>query len=227
MFEFHFLCAGLNHFPTQSSSLPLHVRRTPDLRSLSNGRQVSRPQPGDGDKEAPRCLLTLEQHIQVSQLLPTEPTRRLFPKPPTFHPFISAICCDLLFLEDAIIFSGKNKYACSVNQSSLTLWWPHGLYPHQAPPSMGFSRQEHWSGLPFPFPGDLPDPGTEPMSPALAGGFFNWATWEAQEQISSTLNDNLKIKHISENWNISTLIFLEVLSSRIGGLNLNSYTMFF
>ena len=37
----------------------------------------------------------------------------------------------------------------------------------QAPPSMGFSRQEYWSGLPFPSPGDLPDPGTEPRSPAL------------------------------------------------------------
>ena len=38
---------------------------------------------------------------------------------------------------------------------------------HQAPPSMGFSRQEHWSGLPFPSPGDLLDPGIEPRSPAL------------------------------------------------------------
>ena len=38
---------------------------------------------------------------------------------------------------------------------------------HQAPPSMGFSRQEYWSGLPFPSPGDLPDPGIEPRSPAL------------------------------------------------------------
>ena len=38
---------------------------------------------------------------------------------------------------------------------------------HQAPPSMGFSRQEYWSGLPFPSPGDLPDPGIEPSSPAL------------------------------------------------------------
>ena len=38
---------------------------------------------------------------------------------------------------------------------------------YQAPPSMGFSRQECWSGLPFPSPGDLPDPGTEPGSPAL------------------------------------------------------------
>ena len=38
---------------------------------------------------------------------------------------------------------------------------------HQAPPSTGFSRQEYWSGLPFPFPGDLPDPGIEPRSPEL------------------------------------------------------------
>ena len=37
---------------------------------------------------------------------------------------------------------------------------------YQAPPSVGFSSQEHWSGLPFPSPGDLPDPGIEPGSPA-------------------------------------------------------------
>ena len=54
---------------------------------------------------------------------------------------------------------------------------------NQAPLSMGFSRQEYWSGLPCPPPGDLPDPGIEPvfLSPALAGGFFTTsATWEAQ-----------------------------------------------
>ena len=48
---------------------------------------------------------------------------------------------------------------------------------------MGFSRQELWSGLPFPPPGDPPDPGTEPgspLSPTLAGGFFTGsATWKA------------------------------------------------
>ena len=44
-----------------------------------------------------------------------------------------------------------------------TLW----TVAHQAPPSMGFSRQEYWSGLPFPSPGDLPDPGIEPRSPTL------------------------------------------------------------
>ena len=38
---------------------------------------------------------------------------------------------------------------------------------YQAPPSMGFSRQEYWSGLPFPSPGHLPDPGIEPGSPTL------------------------------------------------------------
>ena len=38
---------------------------------------------------------------------------------------------------------------------------------YQAPPQMGFSRQEYWSGLPFPSPGELPDPGIEPRSPAL------------------------------------------------------------
>ena len=40
-------------------------------------------------------------------------------------------------------------------------------YSHQVPLSMGFSRQEYWSRLPFPSPGDLPDPGIEPRSPAL------------------------------------------------------------
>ena len=40
---------------------------------------------------------------------------------------------------------------------------------YQVSPTMGFSRQEYWSGLPFPSPGDLPYPGVEPVSPALQG----------------------------------------------------------
>ena len=53
--------------------------------------------------------------------------------------------------------------ALSRVQLSATPW----IVAHQAPPSMGFSRQEYWSGLPFPSPGDLPDPGIEPGSPAF------------------------------------------------------------
>ena len=64
-------------------------------------------------------------------------------------------------------------------QLFATLW----TVACQAPLSMGFSRQEYWSGLPFPSPGDLSDPGINTASltsPALAGGFFiTSATWEA------------------------------------------------
>ena len=67
-------------------------------------------------------------------------------------------------------------FACMLSHFSCvqvfaTLW----TVAHQASLSMGFSRQEYWSGLPFPPPGDLPNPGIEPaslMSPALAGRFF-------------------------------------------------------
>ena len=54
-----------------------------------------------------------------------------------------------------------------VAQSCPTLCYPMDSSLHQDPPSMGFSRQEYWSGLPFPSPGNLPDPGIEPRSPAL------------------------------------------------------------
>ena len=67
-------------------------------------------------------------------------------------------------------------------QSRLTLCDPVD-YTCQAPLSMEFSRQAHWSGLPCPPPGDLPNPEIEPMSltsSALAGRFFTTsATWEA------------------------------------------------
>ena len=68
-------------------------------------------------------------------------------------------------------------------QLCVTLW----TVAHQAPLSMGFSRQEYWIGLPCPSPGDLPDPGIEfasLMSPTLSGGFFTTsANWEATKNI--------------------------------------------
>ena len=55
------------------------------------------------------------------------------------------------------------------SQSQALLFAAPWTVAHQAPPSMGFSWQEYWSGLPFPSPGNLPDPGIKPMFPALAG----------------------------------------------------------
>ena len=60
-------------------------------------------------------------------------------------------------------------WVASVVSNSL---WPYGLFvTHQAPQSMGFSRQGYWSGLSCPPPGDLPDQGSSPCS-SFAGGFF-------------------------------------------------------
>ena len=59
----------------------------------------------------------------------------------------------------------------------VTLW----TVASQAPLAMGFSRQEYWSGLPFPSPGDLPNPGIKPRSPALQADSLPTAMREAQE----------------------------------------------
>ena len=60
----------------------------------------------------------------------------------------------------------QSESESEVTQSCPTVCDPWTV-AHQAPPSMGFSRQEYWSGLPFPSPGDFPDPGIEPRSPTL------------------------------------------------------------
>ena len=61
-------------------------------------------------------------------------------------------------------FSRKWKFSHSVVSNSL---WPHGTVDYQAPPSMGFSRQEYWGGLPFRYPEDLPNPGIKHRLPIL------------------------------------------------------------
>ena len=60
-----------------------------------------------------------------------------------------------------------------VTKSFMTLLCPPGVtVARQAPLSMGFPRQEYWSGLPFPLLGSLSNPGIEPVSPAVEGRFF-------------------------------------------------------
>ena len=60
----------------------------------------------------------------------------------------------------------QSESESEVAQSCPTVCDPWTV-AHQAPPSMGFSRQEYWCGLPFPSPGDLPNPGIKPRSPTL------------------------------------------------------------
>ena len=72
-----------------------------------------------------------------------------------------------------------NGLLCVSGSSLPGLFATPWTLAHQAPLSMGFSRQGYWSGLPFPSPGDLPDPGIEPMSltsPTLEGWFFTTNT---------------------------------------------------
>ena len=94
---------------------------------------------------------------------------------------------------------------CVLNCFSLVqLCNPIDHTARQASLSMEFSRQEYWSGLPCPSPGDFPDPGIESTSltfPALAGGFFTTrATWEAPFYLSSFsfTSSFLKSKRMNE-----------------------------
>ena len=99
---------------------------------------------------------------------------------------VSCVCCIVLLLKEACLVLWVSKpvflvlicvhdcvqllivsmivFSCSVLSGSLQA--------HQAPLSMWFSRQEYWCGLPFPSPGDLPNPGNECVSPTLAGRVF-------------------------------------------------------
>ena len=76
----------------------------------------------------------------------------------------------------------------SVRSDSVTSW----MVAHQALLSKEFSRQEYWSGLPFPTPADLYDPGMEPVSPVLTGGFF--ITVPPRKPIVETKRKDPKVK---------------------------------
>ena len=73
------------------------------------------------------------------------------------------ICTLIIFLINYKAFENSSVQSLSHVQLFVTPW----TVAYQASPSMGFSRLEYWGGLPFPFPGALPNPGIEPGSPAL------------------------------------------------------------
>ena len=101
-------------------------------------------------------------------------------------------------------YSGPHACVCVCAkslQSCLTLCDPIDCSPPSLL-SMGFSRQEYWSSLPFPPPGNFPDPGIEPtslVSPALAGRFFTTSvTWEAPGPHECSLNGVIVTTYIAE-----------------------------
>ena len=103
----------------------------------------------------------------------------------------------------SLIFS----HVCAQSLSYVQHFATPGTVARQAPLSMGFPRQEHWSGLPFPSLGDLPRPGIKPASPACIGRWilYHWATREAYDIASYFIiiikNNNhiVKIK-FTEQW---------------------------
>ena len=86
--------------------------------------------------------------------------------------------------------SDESEVKVKVAQSPLTFCNPMD-YSLIGSPVYGFSRQEYWSRLPFPSPGDLPDPGIEPMFPVLTGGFF---TTVPHDMHQNPLKDFLQLR---------------------------------
>ena len=94
----------------------------------------------------------------------------------------------------------KHRRTCPLFRLFVTLW----TIAHQVPLSTEFSRQEYWSGLSFPSPGDLPNPGIKPLSllsPALAGGFLtNCASWEVPCVHAKSLS---RVRLFATLWNVA------------------------
>ena len=79
------------------------------------------------------------------------------PGKPSFQFCFKNVCgCVKKYSKNVTVLMSRSVLSCSVTSDSL---WPHGLYPARLPCPWGFSRQEYWSGLPCPPPGNLPNPG--------------------------------------------------------------------
>ena len=107
-----------------------------------------------------------------------------------FSPPDSTLCCDrTLKISDLLLLISRVDFVCMCAQSLShvqlfeTLW----TIACQVPLYMGFTRQEYWSGLPFPLPGDLSDPGIEPTPPTSSciGKWilYHQATWETPDHL--------------------------------------------
>ena len=114
--------------------------------------------PGRGSST--QCLKGFGSHARPLAQVQGVPAQLRSPPPPAAcHSASHSKMCLLVRMTFPVSFRAKR----GVVSDSATLW----TIARQAPLSRGFSRQEYWSGLPFPLPGNLPNPGIKPMSPAL------------------------------------------------------------
>ena len=112
-------------------------------------------------KECPRSVIfskrpSLAAFLTIQTFPSTHTHRRSFP----------------LIFYSSYQWPPSNIYVCAQSLSCVQLFATPWTAARQCPLSVGFSTQKYWSGLSFPSSGDLPDPGMEPVSPALAGRFF-------------------------------------------------------
>ena len=128
--------------------------------------------------------------------------RSLLPSPPptlnSFPSFVHSLTSYSFSSSPFLVCTRRKEESCMRSRLSrvwlfATLW----TIAHQAPLSMRFSRQEYWSRLLCPPPGDLPNPGNQThisYSPGLTGGFFTTsATWEAPKRRDQTLKNEIRL----------------------------------
>ena len=104
-----------------------------------------------------------------------------------YFSFITKVTSHFVFFYYTCIF--LINYTC-MHAQLLSCFWLFEIpwtVAYQIPLPMEFSRQEYWSELPFPSPGDLPDPGMEPASLVSAGGFFTTGPWRNPRTIHEVL----------------------------------------
>ena len=123
------------------------------------------------------------------------------------------LCVSLWTVVNYFILWTKIHCCCCCRFSRVRLYVTPGTVARQAPLSLRFSRQEYWSGLPGPPPGDLPNPGIKPASltSTLAGTFFTTSTtWEAPYLLYQLVALWLFSKHLAWNrlWSQSKMMLL-------------------
>ena len=96
------------------------------------------------------------------------------------------------------------KEYCLVAKSRPTLLWPHRLQPGRLLCPWAFSRQEYWNGLPFPSPGDFPDPEIELTSPVLSG-FTAEPQWLSTKEYYSPIKRNEVLIHATSQMNLENV----------------------